>query len=259
MADLTTLAAVKEYFVGMTANADALLRRLITRESGHVQNYIQRTCPYAAFSDVILIGTGTASMMLPDTPVLRVSALSIDGRSIPAAASSTDFGYRLAKNVIYLNQGKFPNGSASVVASWEAGFAGTFTATVPSGNSPTITPSGADCEGGWAAIDRGVTYANGSALSSVSANVAAGQYSFADGVYSFNTSDAGQSVTAAFNYVPGPIEQAVIEMVGLDLKQRDNIGQKSKSLAGETISFEQGGLTLSVKQMLDPFRRRAPR
>ena len=87
---------------------------------------------------------------------------------------------------------------------------------------------------------------------------ATGQYTFAAGSYGFAAADVGVSVTMTYLYVPGPVEQAVIEMVGLDLKARDNLGINSKSLAGETISYSGGGMTASVKEMLQPYRKMVP-
>jgi hypothetical protein len=58
-----------------------------------------------------------------------------------------------------------------------------------------------------------------------------------------------------YGYVPPPVEQACIEMVGLDLKARDNLGITSKTLAGETITYSAKGITSSVKEMLGPYRR----
>lgn len=55
------------------------------------------------------------------------------------------------------------------------------------------------------------------------------------------------------------IEQACIELVATRYLERQRIGQKSKSLAGEVVSFFTGDMPDSVKGMLKPYRRVTPR
>lgn len=66
------------------------------------------------------------------------------------------------------------------------------------------------------------------------------------------------SWVAGYAAVPGPVEQAVIEMVGMDLKSRDNLGITSKTLANETISYSDRGMSRSVIEMLQPYRKVSP-
>lgn len=55
------------------------------------------------------------------------------------------------------------------------------------------------------------------------------------------------------------LEQACIEQCAVRYSERTRIGQKSKSLAGEVVSYFSGDLTPSVKLMLAPYRRVVPR
>lgn len=246
MARLTSVANVKRFLAIPTANQDTLIAQLIVRESDEVQRVTSRVYPFVDNVGVKLNGTGTKQMVLPSTPILEVSALTLSGVALTASADGVLPGYLFDNIALYLVGSIFPMGLQNITASWRAGWAGSTTDTVPAGNTPTLTP---DSEG-FPHTDRGVVYAaNGAAVAG---------YTFSEGVYTFNASDANASVTMSYYYVPAAVEQAVIEMVGLDLKQRDNIGISSKSLAGESISYEKTGMPASVKEMLNPFKRKAP-
>lgn len=61
--------------------------------------------------------------------------------------------------------------------------------------------------------------------------------------------------TAGFAKVPPEIEQAVIEQIGLRYRERTRIGEASKSIAGEVVSFIQKDMTDSVKTILNNYRK----
>lgn len=254
MARLTSLANVKRYLTIERASQDTLIDQLIPRESDLVQRYTGRVFPFVDNVGVRLNGTGTRSIVLPDAPILNVSAVSVGAVALTASPDGASPGYSFDESAVYLTGAIFDQGLRNVTASWQAGYATTESGFVPTGNTPTLSPDDA----GFAHTDRGVTYANGAALTSTSNAPIAGQYSFADGVYTFNASDASAEVTMAFYYVPAAVEQAVIEMVGLDLKQRDNLGISSKTLAGESLTYEKSGMPASVKEQLAVYRRRVP-
>jgi hypothetical protein len=61
--------------------------------------------------------------------------------------------------------------------------------------------------------------------------------------------------------IPGGLSQAVIQWVAEISKSQEWIGYVSKSLAGETVSYEMGrewGMSKRTKGMLEPFRDRIP-
>jgi uncharacterized phiE125 gp8 family phage protein len=64
--------------------------------------------------------------------------------------------------------------------------------------------------------------------------------------------------TAGYDVVPADIEQAVNELVALRYKERDRIGHRSKSLAGETVSFITAAMPDSVKAVLAPYAQMVP-
>jgi len=258
--NLTTVAAVKSYLGVTTSGQDTLIGQLITRESAFVEQWTGRTFPSVTNTSKRLNGTGTTRLVLPDNPILSVSALSIGGTAIPASADGIQAGYLFDDTCLYLVGGiggigwgdRFPQQPQGVVCSWVAGYQADETAFVPTGNTPTITPS----TGGTAATVISVTDdTTGVVLTQVGAAPVAGQYTFSAGTFTFNSAQYNDAVTMVYHYIPAAVEQAVIEMVALDLQQRSNVGITSKSLAGESISYERKGMTDSVKEMLMPYRR----
>jgi hypothetical protein len=255
MPDLTTLAAVKAFLALTTTAQDALISSLIPRESRTIEAWTGRRFPAVTNTLRRLNGTGTSRLTLPDTPILSISHLSIDGDEIPASADGVDAGYVHDDTTIYLIGYSFPQRAQCVVCSWLAGYVESETDFIPAGNTPTLTPS----NGGTASVNISVTDVGADALMTQVGNApVAGQYSFAAGVYTFNAANSGNQVTMAYQYVPGPVEQACIEMIGIDLKQRDNLGVRSKTLANESISYSDRGMSASAREMLQPFRKVTP-
>ena len=71
-------------------------------------------------------------------PVIRVSAVSIDGVAVPQANTPLEPGWRFdGRMCLVLNGGVFPEGLMNVEVDYEAGYESTLT-TTPSGNA--ITP-----------------------------------------------------------------------------------------------------------------------
>ena len=61
--------------------------------------------------------------------------------------------------------------------------------------------------------------------------------------------------TAGFSAIPPDIEQACIDLISLRYKERDRIGQVSKSLAGETVTFSQRDLSETTRTLLNNYKR----
>jgi len=257
MSNLTTLAAVKSYLTIGTSNQDALITALIARESALVEQWTGRKFPFVSNLNKRLNGSGSTRLALPDNPILSVSALSIMGTPITSSPDAIQSGFTFDDTCLYLIGGslwgdRFPRGNQNLQCSWVAGYETTETAFVPTGNVPTLTPT----TGGTATYAVSVYDNTGAVALTQTGNApASGQYSFSAGVFTFNTAQYNHSVTMDYYYVPAPVEQAVIEMVGLDLQQRSNIGINSKNLATETVTYEKKGMTDSSIQMLQPYRR----
>jgi hypothetical protein len=252
VAALTTLAAVKQYLSITTNGQDKLIPPLIDRESTLVEAWTGRRFPTVTNTNQRLNGTGSKMMTLQGQPVVSVSALSICGTPFYPSPDGLQSGYTFDDTTIYLIGGAiFPRMSQNVVVSYVAGYRTSETDFVPAGNTPTLTPS----TGGTAMeVVSVVDNTAGAPMVEVGSAPASGQFAFDDGVFTFNPAQYNSSVTMTYGYVPGPVEQAVIEMVALDLQQRSNVGINSKSLAGETVTFEKVGLSASAKEMLRPYR-----
>ncbi len=64
--------------------------------------------------------------------------------------------------------------------------------------------------------------------------------------------------TAGYAATPPDIEQACIALVALRYKERDRIGQVSKNLGGEVVSFAQKDMPADVQTLLDQYRGVVP-
>lgn len=263
MSNLTTLQAVKTYLGIVPTNQDGFITSLIPRASAQVQNYCGQEFPYKSYTDHKMNGSGTQRLVLPGPPILSISSLQVGAVVIPASSDGmTQPGYAYERHEVYILPGtygqtysgltRFYAGMNNVKLSWIGGYQESETAYVPTGN--VIAPN----TGGTPSVSIGVAYtSNGVALAQVGSAPAVGQFTFNQGVYGFNSADYNRQVTMSYYYVPAVVEQACIETIGLKLKQRDNLGIKSKSLAGESISYEDKGVTPAVMAMLAPYVRRA--
>lgn len=258
--NLTTVAAVKQYLTITNTNQDAVIAALIPRESALVEQWCGRRFDAVTHSGKRLNGSGTTRLVLSDQPILTVSALSINNTTIPASPDGVQAGFVFDDTCVYLVGGvsgikwgdRFPMGYQNVTCSWTAGYQTEETAFVPTGNTPTITPT----TGGTAlTVVSVVDDTTGLTLTQVGNGPASGEYSFSAGVFTFNSAQYNHSVTMSYNYIPAAVEQAVIEMVGLDLQQRSNIGINSKTLGGETVAYEKKGITDSARELLQPYKR----
>lgn len=254
MTQLTTLANVKAYLAISTTGSDAIIATLIPRESAYVEQWTNRRFPRVVNTAKRLNGSGSAVLVLPDSPILSIESLTINGGTRIPASDGQTFGYLIDDSAISLIGGVFTKGRGNVVCSWTAGYRESETAFVPSGNTPTLSPT----MGGTAVTNIGVSDANGAAFTLVGNAPAVGQYNFTVGTYTFSAADVGKAVTMDYYYVPGPVEQGCIEMIGLDLRQRDNLGVVQKQLANEFVIYSDKSMTRSVKEMLSPYRRMAP-
>lgn len=256
MINLTTLNSVKQYLGITSTGQDALIPALIQRESRQIESWTGRTFPSVSWTNKRLSGTGSQKLMLPDTPVVAVSFVAINGTNLVLSPDGVQGDYLYDDTTLYLTGGRqyhFDRGNLNVVVSWNAGWLASETDVVVA-NTP-LTPY----TGGRAVTDQGVVYAaSGAALTPATGNLTVGQYAFnaTAGTYSFAAADAGNSVAMSYYYVPAPVEQACNEMVGLDLEQRKHLGTNSQSMEGQSTSYTDRGLTPSVIEMLGPYRKR---
>ena len=255
--NLTNVQRTKDYLGMLTTGSDTVIAQLIARASVQVQKWCSRSFERTSYSGVFLDGTGSAMMRVPDDPIISLSSINICNLFLPPSPDGIAAGYQFDDKYLYLFGGyHFPMGRRNVVVSYVAGYVSQETDFIPAANGPyTIVPT----TGGYATVNQGVANASSGAAYTLTGNAPlTGQYSFANGTYTFNASDTGQAVTLSYDYSPGPVEQAVIELVGGDLKQRDNLGIASKSLRDEHIAYTDKAMSNSVQGLLAQYRRIVP-
>jgi hypothetical protein len=152
---------------------------------------------------------------------------------------------------------EFWRGYSNVNVTYTAGFVIQSEAqTVPNGSNYQVIPNAPN---GNFAVDQGVTYANGTALTPVGSSPTQGQYVPPSGLnnyYQFAAADAGASVLLSYSYIPADIEHACITMVGERYSYKSRPGQVSKSLGGqETMSYSQKDMPDFIRTLLQPYRR----
>lgn len=63
---------------------------------------------------------------------------------------------------------------------------------------------------------------------------------------------------AGYATIPLDLQQGCNELVALRYRERTRLGERSKSMLGESISYDVAQLTDSIKRWLQPYRRMAP-
>jgi hypothetical protein len=124
-----------------TTNQDALIAKLIPRES----RLIEQWCGRSSFSPVTRVdqrmnGTGTSVLPVPDVPIISISSVK-DGNTTIAASVDGGYGYVNDDARIYLVAGaKFSMGLQNITCSYRAGYEASESGIVPAGNTPHLTP-----------------------------------------------------------------------------------------------------------------------
>ena len=273
--DLAVLADVRTWLSGssgLTTSDDALIGRLITDISGAIYAYLSRRSLLPAQFAERYDGNGKGRLYLRNYPVFSIASLVIGETAIaaaptPGAGVSWQSGYLLdlwdglppgRTQALDLRGHCFWAGRQNVLVTYSAGYqVSAEAATVPLSPGPyTITVAAPF--GPWAS-DRGVTYANGAALTPVGSAPAAGQYSVAAGVYTFNVGDAGASVLISYGFIPASINNACIEWVAERYRYRTRIGQSAQSVSGQTTnSWSLKDMPDFIRASLDPYRNVVP-
>jgi len=130
---LTTLAGVKEYLVLTSEEHDALLERLIEAVSAQFNAFCDRRLmardySYLSASDdydadnALLSGSGYPELLLPQYPVVSLTALVVDGRAIAPASGGSGWVLDAGAGVVTLLDRAFPRGRHNVGLVYRAGF-----------------------------------------------------------------------------------------------------------------------------------------
>lgn len=230
--DLTDLATAKDE-VGLkttdTSN-DAFLQRGISQVSSAIANYCNRVFQVETLIDTVDIERdafpyqvpgGVPAIQLSRWPVVGMVSLTENGIAL---TEDTDFRVDYQKGLVYrlTVDGTFvcPWAALPVVVKYLAGFAikAQQASSVPSAGpySVTVTKSAAFV------LDRGVSYANGTALVAVASAPAQGEYTVAAGVYTFAAADANAAVVINYSWqkIPDDLVDAALRQITSRFKQK---------------------------------------
>ena len=262
--DLTSLASVKTWLTISGNTDDGLLAALITAASQAALDYIGR--PWLGVTTYTEDYTTYqySSLTLRQYPVQSVTAIYLDNAVVSnvAAGFPPSSGFLLEPanmnrpQKITLFGFMFPIGDYGTRVTYTAGYAVSGEAqTISAANSNAVTVNQV-----WFS-DLGVTFAaSGLSLTLVTGTPAAGQYSVANGVYTFAAADTGKGVLISYSAPPAPVEMAVKEMVGEAYRRRERIGQTQRTHPGNggSVSTPFIDLTPTAKMMLSSYRRAMP-
>lgn len=262
---LTSLNAVKNW-IGIdpsNTDSDAQLTQIIDAASQFILNYVNQDSFAARDFTQNFRGNGKNKMILRNWPVISVSSVGIGGSLVSASTLGTGglpgSGYTIsdfhsAAQWIELYGYSFSYGAPSQVV-YRAGFETTQAMTIPNASPYQLSTTA----GGQWTTGVSVTK-NGTLMTQVAANPAAGQYSIDSwGVYTFAAADANQPVVIKFGYAPPDVVFATTQLIGEWFAKKDRIGLLSKSLGGqETVSFYQGDMSSTVQSMLQPYVQVVP-
>jgi hypothetical protein len=232
--DLCTLADVKAWLGRSDANSDAVLASLIARTSRQIQSYLRRGLLLPRDVTELRDGTGGATLVLRNWPVVSIASLTIGRRAIPARDAPGTAGWTLEPwdgvppgraQTLSLEGFRFARGALVVEIVYRAGYQVTAEAqTVANAGAGVLAPYGA-----WAS-DGGVSYADGTPLVAVTGPPAVGQYQLtanAPGSYTFNAGDNGAGVLITYGFVPADLADACIELVSERFRYAQRIGEKN--------------------------------
>lgn len=121
--DLVTLANVKAWLNITSNNDDIVLLNLITAESAHIKNWLNRDILSQTYTDR-RDGNGRTSMPFANEPVTAVSGLTVNGIVIPASPDNGVMqpGYGFDDTELWLSGYSFVRGRRNVVMSYTAGY-----------------------------------------------------------------------------------------------------------------------------------------
>ncbi|HEY3778765.1 MAG TPA: hypothetical protein VGL35_11975 [Rhizomicrobium sp.] len=264
--DLCTLADVKAWLGRSDSNSDAVLTSLITRTGRQIHSYLRRGLLLPREVSEARDGTGGETLVLKHWPVLSVASVMIGSETIPQRSALCASGWALEPwdgtppgraQTLSLAGFCFHRGALNVEIAYRTGYQiGAESQTVANASATVLAPYGA-----WAS-DGGVSYADGTPLTPVTAAPAIGQYQLtpnAPGSYTFNAGDNNASVLITYGFVPADLADACIELVSERFKYAQRIGERTHSLGGnETIAFDTTRLTPLVVSLLQPYRHVLP-
>lgn len=261
--DFTNLATVNATGIITGSQNDAYVNRLITAASAFLAKWANNPI-LAAYYSRRLSGLGNSVQVLPDTPILSVSSLIVDGITIAASSDGTNQpGYVFDDKALYLIGGAsgqgvygFTRRYLNVWVDYLAGYLQADAVTIPAtpyqvAASVLTRPWGGDVK---------VAYtSSGTLLTKVATSPTVGQYSVsAAGLYTFAAADTGVSVTISYGAAPVDVEEACIELVLLKFKQNAKINLVGESLTQQSVTYNTRDMTEGVRAAMSYYKRVVP-
>jgi len=271
--ELTTLEKAKKHLRIETGDtsADDALAELVTSQSRLFKSKVNRDLLYRKYVET-RDGNGKPGIDTWQYPLQSVDSVVIDGSTVPVAPAlvagqNVQYGYVRSADRIEIRRGEttdsypkfcFTRGQSNVVLTYWAGFLLVDEAATIPGTSPYQVQSQEAFVGdpGNPAVP-GVKFSpSGTALTKVASSPAAGQYSVdSSGLYTFHSADAGKDILLTYAYIPADIVQAVNEMIAWRYHEADRLGQRSKSISGEFVWFDNSAVPPSVEAVIDFYKR----
>ena len=90
-------------------------------------------------------------------------------------------------------------------------------------------------------------------------HASSGQYAIvgtSPGEYSFSVANKGAPILITYGYIPGDVEQAVMELAGDRDSYRRRIGIKERSVGGQGLTaYDANEPSKTVLDLLQPYKR----
>lgn len=270
--DLCTLEGAKDYvFPAIKQSSDSVLQRLIGRASSWLEEYLARSLALAQYSER-RNGTGTGQIMARHYPIVAVQSLWVDDAQVQVAPVTTagesliGGGFMDTSRFIYLRGGfgpivsrsEFRRGTQNVLIQYTAGYITPGILRLAA--LPAWQPS-ANYAAGQQVIVGSIVFAAQNAGVSGGAPPAWPTQTgtlIVDGSVTWLAAFPFQPPVAGATLLPESIEMAAIELVGLQYRQRDRIGDTGTGIGPERVNYFMGAMTKTTQESLKPFRNVVP-
>lgn len=120
MADITTLANLKQWLRITDSANDTLLQRLATASSDFIKTYLNRDIFSQSYVDV-MDGVGGYKKVMENYPITAVSSVMVNQQSIPASVNGSN-GYTFNQWRVALIGYVFKRGVSNVTIQYVAGY-----------------------------------------------------------------------------------------------------------------------------------------
>lgn len=272
--DLTDLATVKADLGLETGDAasDAFLTRAISQSSKAAANRCNRVFPVETVSDLIYLdrgilrNSGASLLQLSRWPVLQIASVITNAGLSDQATLGAGTDYQLKADSGQLLRLDASDGSPmrwcarTVTVRYSAGYGAqaSQTTTIPA----TPFQISVTQKTGFA-LDLGVLYGS-TPFVAVTGAPAAGQYSVAAGIYTFNAADSGKSVaiTYLFTDIPDDLAEACLRIVTMRFKAKGRdpmlVSEESPGVGNQrywvgNMPGHKGAFTPEIDALLDAY------